>query len=141
MAIVLHLIYVSVALVGLGLAVQSLTAKKLTNVQTMANVSDLTSAIVLMDIRATIVMLLLTAVLLGIAVKTDFAYLTRNWKVFASKRVLIMVIIIIINNQVGVRTHFVSGGGVGGGRRLDNWATFYIFYHSHKAIFRKVLDK
>ena len=113
MAIVLHLIYVSVALVGLGLAVQSLTAKKLTNVQTMANVSDLTSAIVLMDIRATIVMLLLTAVLLGIAVKTDFAYLTRNWKVFASKRVLIMVIIIIIiiiNNQVGVRTHFVSGG-------------------------------
>ena len=110
MAIVLHLIYVSVALVGLGLAVQSLTAKKLTNVQTMANVSDLTSAIVLMDIRAAIVMLLLTAVLLGIAVKTDFAYLTRNWKVFASKRVLIMVIIIIINNQVGVRTHFVSGG-------------------------------
>ena len=79
----------------------------------MANVSDLTSAIVLMDIRAAIVMLLLTAVLLGIAVKTDFAYLTRNWKVFASKRVLIMVIIIIIiiiNNQVGVRTHFVSGG-------------------------------
>ena len=77
----------------------------------MANVSDLTSAIVLMDIRATIVMLLLTAVLLGIAVKTDFAYLTRNWKVFASKRVLIIVIIIIIiNNQVGVRTHFVSGG-------------------------------
>ena len=113
MAIVLHLIYVSVALVGLGLAVQSLTAKKLTNVQTMANVSDLTSAIVLMDIRAAIVMLLLTAVLLGIAVKTDFAYLTRNWKVFASKRVLIIVIIIIIiiiNNQVGVRTHFVSGG-------------------------------
>ena len=75
----------------------------------MANVSDLTSAIVLMDIRAAIVMLLLTAVLLGIAVKTDFAYLTRNWKVFASKRVLI-IIIIIINNQVGVRTHFVSGG-------------------------------
>ena len=108
MAIVLHLIYASVALVGLGLAVQSLTAKKLTNVQTMANVSDLTSAIVLMDIRAEIVMLLLTAVILGIAMKTDFAYSTRNWKVFASKHVLIifknsLVIHEEITKQIDVR--------------------------------------
>ena len=86
MVIVLHSMSVSAAPVGLGLAVLYMTAKQQINVQTMANVLDPTSVTVLMVIRALIAMFRSTAVLLENVAKTDFAFLTRNWKALAGKQ-------------------------------------------------------